>query len=162
MMKTLLRAVILLLVTLWVGGVLFFPVVAWAAFRTLPDTHVAGTVARLCLHMLHAEGLVAGGLLVVLLLVAGVLKAYGRTVVGPVCATIAMLALTGFSQYSIMPRMEVDRLAVGGAIDAAPASDARRMDFNRLHVASERVEGGVLVAGVLLIVMLARPAVRSA
>jgi hypothetical protein len=72
-----------------------------------------------------------------------------------------MVGLTAFSQYSIMPRMEVDRLAVGGAIDAAAANDARRMDFNRLHIASERVETGVLVAGVLLIGMLARPAVRS-
>jgi hypothetical protein len=159
-MKTLLRALILLLVALWVGGVMFFPVVAWAAFSTLPDTHVAGTVARLCLHVLHAEGLGAGILLVVLLLVAAAAGAYGRTVLGPVAATLAMLALTAFSQYSIMPRMEVDRLAVGGSIDRAPANDPRRLDFNRLHVASERVEGGVLVAGLLLILMLARPTAR--
>jgi hypothetical protein len=72
-----------------------------------------------------------------------------------------MLALTAFSQYSIMPRMEVDRLAVGGAIDAAPVNDPHRLDFNRLHVASTRVEGGVLVAGVLLIVMLSRPPLRT-
>jgi hypothetical protein len=160
-MKTLLRAVILLLVTLWVGGVLFFPVVAATAFSTLPDTHVAGTVVRLCLRTLHAEGLFSGALLVVLLLIAGALRAYERTVVGPVSATLAMLALTAFSQYSIMPRMEVDRLAVGGAIDAAPVNDPHRLDFNRLHVASTRVEGGVLVAGVLLIVMLSRPPLRT-
>jgi hypothetical protein len=160
-MKTLLRAIILLLVVLWLGGVLFFPVVAWAAFSTLPDTHTAGTVARLCLHTLHAEGLVAGGILILLLLLAGAVKAYGRTVAGPVAATLAMLALTAFSQYSIMPRMEVDRLAVGGSIDAAPATDAHRMDFNRLHIASERIESGVLVAGFLLVLMLARPTVRK-
>jgi hypothetical protein len=102
--------------------------------------------------------LFAGGLLVILLLAAGAAKAYGRTVIGPVCATLAMLALTAFSQYSIMPRMEVDRLSAGGAIDAAPRDDPHRIDFNRLHEASTRIEGGVLIAGVLLIVMLARPA----
>ncbi len=159
-MKTLVRAIILLLVTLWVGGVLFFPVVAWAAFGTLPDTHAAGTVVRLCLHTLHAEGLISGALLLILLPAAGAIRAYERRVAGPVCATLAMLALTAFSQYSIMPRMEWDRLAVGGSVDAAPANDPRRIDFNRLHVVSVRVEGGVLVAGVLLILMLARPAAR--
>ena len=160
-MKTLLRAIILLLVTLWVGGVLFFPVVAWAAFTTLPDTHTAGAVVALCLRTLHVEGLVAGGLLLVLLLAGGALGAYGRTVLGPVCLTLAMLALTAFSQYSIIPSMERDRLAVGGSIDAAPPSDPHRVEFNRLHVASVRVEGGVLIAGVLLILMLARPTVRA-
>ena len=156
-LRTLLRAIVLMLVALWVGGVLFFPVVAWAAFSTLPDTHIAGTVARLCLHTLHVEGLVSGVLLLILLPVAGALQAYGRTVVGPISATLAMLALTTFSQYSLMPRMEQDRLAVGGSIDAAPGNDPRRIDFNRLHVASVRVESGVLVAGVLLIFFLARP-----
>lgn len=161
-MRTALRAIILLLVALWVGGVLFFPVVAWAAFTSLADPHTAGTVARLCLHLLHVEGLVAGAALIVLLLIAGALNAYGRRILGPVCATLAMLALTAFSQYSIMPRMDADRLAVGGSIDAAPPADARRIDFNRLHVASERVEAGVLAAGVLLILMLARPPLAAA
>ena len=136
---------------------MFFPVVASAAFSTLSDTHAAGTIVRLCLHTLHAEGLVAGTLLVILLLVAGASRAYGRSLIGSVAVTLVMLALTAFSQYSIMPRMEVDRLAVGGSIDAAPSTDPQRMDFNHLHSLSERVEEGVLFAGLVLILLLALP-----
>jgi hypothetical protein len=152
--KTLLRAIILLLIVLWLGGVMFFPVVAWAAFSTLPDTHTAGMVVRLCLHTLHVEGLVAGTLLLVLLLVAGAVRAYGRSVVLPVVATVLMLAFTCFSQFSIMPRMEADRLAVGGSIDAAPESDGHRVDFDRLHALSVKVEEGVLGAGLVLVLLV--------
>ena len=155
-MKTLLRTLILLLVTLWLGGVLFFPVVAWAAFSSLPDTHTAGTVARLCLHTLHVEGLIAGLLLLGLLLFAGFTSPRRRSTLGPVGATLTMLALTAFSQYSVMPRMEVDRLAVGGSIDAAAPSDPHRIDFNQLHTLSVRLETGVLAAGLVLVFLLAR------
>ena len=52
-MKTALRALILLLVVLWLGGVMFFPIVAASAFGSIPDTHVAGTIVRNCLRILH-------------------------------------------------------------------------------------------------------------
>lgn len=155
-MRTLLRGLVQVLVALWVGGILFFPVVAYIAFRSLRDTHTAGTIARQCLHTLHVEGLIAGLLLIPLLLIGGVAGAYGRRIIGPVTLTLVMLGLTAFSQYSIMPRMEQDRLRSGGRIDATAPNDASRLDFERLHVASERVEAGVLVAGLLLILMLAR------
>ena len=61
-MKTLLRALILLLVVLWLGGLMFFPVVAASAFGSIADTHVAGTIVRKCLLALHYEGLFAGAL----------------------------------------------------------------------------------------------------
>ena len=157
-MRLLLRALILLLVTLWLGGVMFFPVVAAVSFGALPDTHTAGTVARLCLVALHKEGLAAGLALVVLLLLAGVARAYGgwRAVAGPLALTAVMLALTAFSQFSVIPRMEVLRLGVGGDISAAPKGSPQRVEFDRLHEASVRIEGGVLVAGLALIVFLAR------
>src|SRR5579885_1996468 len=69
-MKTLLRALILLLVVLWLGGVMFFPIVAATAFSSLPDTHAAGTIVGKCLRILHYEGLFAGVLIIVLLAVA--------------------------------------------------------------------------------------------
>ncbi len=158
-MKTLLRAAILLLVTLWLGGVLFFPVVAAVSFHALPDAHTAGTVARLCLITLHREGLAAGGALLVLLLLAGFVRAYGsmRAVVGPAALVFTMLLLTAFSQFSIIPRMERLRLGAGGNITVAPQGDPGRVEFDRLHQASVRVEAGVLAAGLALVVLLARP-----
>jgi len=81
-MKTLLRALILLLLVLWLGGVMFFPVVAASAFGTTTDTHLAGTIVRKSLLALHYEGLFAGSLLVVLLLIAQATRALCRKVGG--------------------------------------------------------------------------------
>jgi Domain of unknown function (DUF4149) len=154
-MKTAIRALILLLIVLWLGGVMFFPIVAATAFSSLPDTHAAGTIVGECLRVLHQEGLFCGAVIVLLLLVAQFVKAVPHNVIVPVVLTLIMLALTAFSQFSIIPRMEHDRIAAGGAIDAVPASNPYRMDFNKLHGRSEKVEEGVLLAGIALVIVFA-------
>lgn len=154
-MKTFLRALILLLVTLWLGGVMFFPVVAASAFGSIADTHVAGTIVRKCLLALHYEGLFAGVLIVVLLLIAQATGALRRPVTAPVGVTLIMLGLTAFSQFWIIPKMEGYRIAAGGAIDAAERSNPNRVAFNRLHGWSTKVEEGVLLGGVVLVFLLA-------
>ena len=155
-MKTLLRALILLLIALWLGGVMFFPIVAATAFSSLSDTHAAGTIVRTCLRILHYEGIFAGTGIVILLLAAQRVRAYGRNVAMPVVFTFIMLALTAFSQFWIIPKMEGYRLAAGGAIDAVASNDPNRIAFNKLHVESERVEEAVLAAGIVLVVLVAR------
>jgi hypothetical protein len=154
-MRTAIRAIILLLIVLWLGGVLFFPVVAASAFGSLSDTHAAGTIVAKCLRILHYEGLFSGALIVLLLLTAQFIKAVSRSVAAPVVMTLIMLALTAFSQFSIIPRMESYRIAAGGAIDAVPPNNPNRMAFNRLHGTSVHVEGGVLLAGIVLVVLVA-------
>jgi hypothetical protein len=153
-MKILLRAIILLLVVLWLGGVMFFPIVAASAFGSTDDTHLAGTIVRKCLLALHYEGLVAGALIVILLLVA---QAFGavRRAAAPAVVTLIMLALTAFSQFWIIPKMEGYRIAAGGAIDIAARNDPNTAAFNKLHAVSERVEQGVLLGGLVLVVLLA-------
>ena len=154
-MRTLLRALILLLVVVWLGGVMFFPVVAASAFSSIPDTHLAGTVVRKCLVTLHYEGLLAGAVIVLLLLFAQAVGALRRNVVGPVILALIMLALTSFSQFWIIPKMEGYRLAAGGTIDSVSRDDPNRIAFNKLHVVSERVEEGVLFSGIVLVILLA-------
>lgn len=154
-MRTLLRALIWLMVVVWLGGVMFFPVVAASAFGSVADTHVAGTIVRKCLLALHYEGLFAGALTVILLLVAHAVGAFRRSVMAPVLVTLIMLGLTAFSQFWIIPKMEGYRIAAGGAIDAVEHSDPNRVAFNRLHVVSERVEEGVLFSGIILVALLA-------
>jgi hypothetical protein len=153
-MKTFVRALILLLIVLWLGGVMFFPIVAATAFSTVSDTHVAGTIVRKCLRILHYEGLFAGTLIVILLLAARRIRAYTRNIALPVIFALGMLALTAFSQFWIIPKMESYRIAAGGAIDAVAQNDPDRVAFNKLHVVSERVEEGVLVAGIVLVGLL--------
>jgi len=154
-MKTLLRALILLLIVLWLGGVMFFPVLAYSAFSSIADTHVAGTIVAKSLRILHYEGLLSGSLIILLLLVAQTVRALPRPVAAPVVVTLIMLGLTAFSQFSIIPRMEGYRIAAGGAIDAVPPDDPNRVAFNKLHVVSEKVEEGVLAGGIVLVALLA-------
>jgi hypothetical protein len=154
-MKTAIRAIIFLLVVLWLGGVMFFPVVAVSAFGSISDTHIAGTIVAKCLRVLHYEGLFSGALIILLLLAAQTIRALPRSVAAPVVVTLIMLGLTAYSQFSIIPRMEGYRIAAGGAIDAVPADDPNRMAFNKLHGVSEKVEEGVLLGGIVLVVLLA-------
>ena len=161
-MTTLFRILISLLLTIWLGAVMFFPVVAAVAFKVLPDPHTAGLVVRNALFTLHREGMVVGMLLLLLLFAAAAARAYGRTLVGPVLCTVAMLLLTTFSQRNVMARMERDRVAAGGDIDAISEDAFYRRDFDHLHRASEELEEGVLVAGIAMVIFLARPPRRSA
>jgi len=160
-MKTLLRVLISLMIVLWVGAVLFFPAVANIAFQVLPDKATAGLLVRNCLITLHAEGLVAGSILLICLLLAAWQRAYGRTLIGPILCTVAMLLLTTLSQQNLIPRMEADRLAVGGDMDKASLREPHRKEFDHLHKASVEIEEGVLAAGVAMIVFLARPPKRD-
>jgi hypothetical protein len=134
---------------------MFFPVLAYSAFSSIADTHVAGTIVAKSLRILHYEGLLSGSLIILLLLVAQTVRALPRPVAAPVVVTLIMLGLTAFSQFSIIPRMEGYRIAAGGAIDAVPPDDPNRVAFNKLHVVSEKVEEGVLAGGIVLVALLA-------
>src|SRR5271170_2511994 len=154
-MRTLLRSLIWLLLVLWLGGVTYFPIVAAAAFSSTADTHLAGTIVRKCLLTLHYEGMVAGALIIVLLLIAQATGALRRRVLAPVIVTLIMLGLTAFSQFWIIPKMEGYRIAAGGVIDAVDRADPNRVAFNKLHGWSTKLEEGVLLGGVLVVFLLA-------
>lgn len=155
-MKTLIRFLVWIALVIWLGGLFFFPVTAAAAFGTIADTHAAGTIVAKCLGTLHHEGLVAGCWIVLFLLLGIVLRVYGRSMILGVVVTLIMLGFTAYSQFSIIPRMEHDRIAAGGAIDAVPHSNPLHADFDSLHVRSEHVEEVVMLAGILLAILLAR------
>jgi hypothetical protein len=156
-MKTLLRAVVWLALIFWLGGLLFFPITAWASFSTIADTHAAGTIVAKCLNVLHHEGLVAGCVLIVFLAIGRAVRQFrsSTTLLG-IVVTLFMLACTAWSQYHIIPRMEADRIAAGGAIDSVPKTDPRHADFDHLHNLSEDVEEAVVGAGLVLVIALAR------
>ncbi|HUD22270.1 MAG TPA: hypothetical protein VMQ60_05455, partial [Acidobacteriaceae bacterium] len=58
-------------------------------------------------------------------------------------------------QASIIPAMERDRIAAGGDVDAAPPDNPARLDFERLHPISEKVEGAALFLGLGVVVLMA-------
>ena len=156
-MKTFIRTLIYLALVVWLGGLLFFPIVAAVSFTHISDTHAAGSIVGACLRIVHLEGLFAGALLVLLFIAASASGLYPRRVLRvPMLLVVLMLVLTAVSQFGILPRMETHRIAAGGAVDAVPVSDPNRIAFNNLHHTSVHVEEGAMIAGLLLVVFLAR------
>lgn len=165
-MRTLLRSLIVLAIVIWVGGLLFFGVVvAPVAFGTLkpmfPDPavglQVAGTMVRDSLTHLHDIGLFCGAALLLLFIVERVTRATRRSI-GPSMLLVAvMMGLTAYSQFSVIPRMETLRLKAGPAMADPGSTNPARIDFNRLHNLSTSLEGIVLLCGLGLIVLYARP-----
>lgn len=150
-MNTLLRAIRLLTIVLWVGSLLFFAfVLAPVAFHVLPSTHEAGLVVAGTLRILHPIGLISGTLFLIATLI---LKPRFFTVQSALIAL--MLAVTLYLQLSILPRMERDRAEVGGDITTATLDNPARIDFDRLHPLSEKVEGIALFAGLAIVFLMA-------
>ena len=156
-MKTLLRTLLYLALIVWLGAEIFFPVVAAITFTTLrPDAHNAGTIVGQLLRILHGMGMVSGMVALALLALAPAWNIYKPSaVLAPMILVVLMMALTGFSQFAIIPAMERDRLTAGGAIDDADATDPSRIDFNKLHIRSERVEETILLLGVATVALVA-------
>jgi hypothetical protein len=157
-MKTLLRTLLSLSFIVWLGAEVFFPIVAAITFTTLqPDTHTAGTIVSQQIRILHGMGLVSG---MVALAVMALAPAWGiykpRAVLAPMALVVLMIAFTVYSQFSIIPAMERDRIAAGGAIDTTNGSDAITAHFNKLHNRSEFVEEAVLLLGLAAVVLMAR------
>jgi hypothetical protein len=157
-MATLLRSVRLLTIVLWEGGLLFFAfVLAPVAFHVLPSTHQAGLVVGGTLVILHWIGLVCGALFLIATLLLWSSRRTSKQYLYAIELVLVavMLAITAYLQFSVVPAMERDRIQAGGDVDAAPADNAARLDFERLHPLSERYEGVALFAGLGIVFLLA-------
>ncbi len=163
-MKTLLRTLLYLALIVWLGAEIFFPVVAAVTFTTLmPNTHAAGTIVGHLLRILHGMGLVSG---MVALALLALFPAWGiykpRNVLAPMALLVLMIGATVYAQFGIIPAMERDRAAAGGAINTMDATNPLTIDFNKLHNRSEDVEMGILFFGLVTVALVARAeSVRS-
>jgi len=151
-----LRFVMLLAITVWLGALIFFPVVAQISFTVLPSTHLAGLVVRNSLIALHWMGMSAG---VVFLMCSLVESRIAR---GRFCALrpshlliLLMLGLTATSQFKVIPRMDALRASAGEIAQLSPG-DPVRVQFDSLHAWSTRIEGLVLVFGLLVLYLTTR------
>lgn len=151
-----LRFFMLLSLVVWIGGLIFFPVVAQTAFSILPTRHLAGAVVGRSLGILHWMGIISG----VVFLASSLL--YSRLSQGSAHGFAArnvlvclMLALTLISQFGIIPRMDTLRASIG-EIDSVSADNPARIQFDALHVWSTRVEAGVLLLGLVVVYLTSR------
>lgn len=151
-----LRYLMLLSLVVWVGGLIFFAfVLAPTAFEVLPTTHLAGNVVGRALSKLHWIG-IASAIVFLLSSLVYAWLADGRMHISAVrhIFVCVMLALTLFSQFWIIPRMDSLRTQIGDFAAVAP-NDRLRMQFDALHVWSTRVEGVVLLIGLVAIYLAA-------
>lgn len=143
----------LLALIVWIGGIIFFAfVMAPTLFTVLPSTRLAGDVVGPVLGNLHRMGLVSGGLFLLCSLMYNwrryaQLRVFSATHV----LIMLMLAVTAISQFGITPRMQELRRSPDGL-----QSPQGRHDFDRLHVWSTRLEGGVLLCGLGVVILTAR------
>jgi hypothetical protein len=79
-----------------------------------------------------------------------------RMVLAPMALVLLMIAFTAWSQFGIIPSMERDRIAAGGAIDTLDPANPHTAHFNRLHNRSEHVELAILLLGLATVVLVAK------
>jgi uncharacterized membrane protein len=154
---TIARTLLLLALTVWVGGITYFSfVVAPSAFAVLPTRQMAGVVVSRTLGAMHWIGLVCGVVIYGSQLAldyhrAGYMQFFNlRQVV-----VLLMIAATLFSLFVITPKMTSLRADMK-EIDTVPHDDPRRVEFNKLHRWSTRAGGTVLFLGLALVVLTAR------
>jgi uncharacterized membrane protein len=146
-----LRFMMVLSLVVWIGGLIFFAfVLAPTAFSVLPNTHLAGNVVGRALGKLHWIAIISG----VVFLITSLFYSYitqGTALVFVMrhVLIVLMLALTLFSQFWIIPHMDTLRASVGD-FAAVPLTDPARIQFDALHVWSTRVEGAVLLLGLIV------------
>ena len=147
-----LRFLMLLSLVVWLGGLIFFAfVLAPTAFSPglLPTRHMAGSIVGRSLDLLHYIAIVSG----IIFLIASML--YSRMASGSArplaprhVLIVLMLSLTVISQFAISPKMHAIR-SEAGVIDDLPLDNPLRVEFNRLHMWSEKSEEAVLLLGLL-------------
>ncbi|HTW30654.1 MAG TPA: DUF4149 domain-containing protein [Candidatus Sulfotelmatobacter sp.] len=153
---SLLRYLMLLSLVVWVGGIIFFAIMAPTAFHLLPTRLLAGTLVGNLLAKLHWIAIVSG---IVYLLSS---LAYNRITDGTAhlfagrhLLVGAMLALTLLSQFWITPRMLALRAQVASFDTAATPTDIARVQFDALHVWSTRIEVTILLLGLIVLYLTA-------
>jgi hypothetical protein len=143
-----------LVLGLWLGALVFFgAVLAPIAFSQLPSLfptpavgiHAAGLIVGGSLVRLHWIGLVCG---LIFLAVSVLARVHYRTIIPQGVLVLAMMLLTAYSQFFIIPQMDTARDSIGGNVAAVAADNPGRQIFDRLHQRSVHVESLVLLCGI--------------
>ena len=151
-----LRFVRLLSLALWIGSIFFFAaVLAPTAFSVLPSRTLAGQVVSHSLFTMHWIGLACGLVffltcLLIALFQGGTAPFHWRDLL-----LVAMMGVTLYAHFGIERKMETLRNDMG-VIENVPKEDVRRVEFNRLHVWSERMEESVFLCGLVLFFLVVR------
>ncbi len=147
-----LRFLMLLSLVVWLGGLIFFAfVLAPTVFSPglLPSRQMAGSIVGRSIDRLHYMAIVSGTVfLIASMLYSRIASGNARPLAARHVLIVLMLLLTVISQFTISPKMHAIR-AEAGVIDDLPPDNPLRMEFDRLHVWSEKFEVAVLLLGLV-------------
>jgi hypothetical protein len=130
----------------WVGSMIFFGLVAGVLFSTLKSPDEAGNIVGILIPRLHLLGVIAAVIYLIVALIAG--RSW-RGLVRPASILVELMLLTTlFAQLWIVPTMQNLRAQMGSYMNT-PATSPLRQQFDHLHVLSVRLEGCVLIAGII-------------
>jgi uncharacterized membrane protein len=140
----------------WVGSIIYLIfVVAPGAFGVLQSRDQAGLMVGYSLARLHYLGMIAAVLyLVASLALAPSLKTFLQPAM---LGVILMFALTGLSQTQVTPRLAELRTEMV-SVDATLKDNPLRVEFDRLHQTSVRIEVAVLLIGIAALFLTVRNA----
>jgi hypothetical protein len=142
----------------WVGGLMFFAfIMAPTAFHVMGTTRQFALLIGGSLRELNEIGHFCGFLFLIITIALWFRSEPRSRRLMPyeVLLVVFMIGATMYVQRGILPAMERDRAAVGGDIDAAPPANPARIDFERLHPLSEKVEGAALLLGLGIVTLMA-------
>ena len=153
-MNTILRFLEVFALGTWLGGIVLLSfAVAPGAFATLGSRTEAGALVGLVLGRLHVFGVIAGIVYLVAALALG--RSLAALVRPAALAVILMVALTAASQWGVTSRMAALRAQMG-SVDRTPVESPLRVEFDRLHKISVRLEGSVLLLGLVALFLTVR------
>lgn len=149
----LLAFVEILLLSLWLGSMIFFSLaVAPSAFAVLPTRELAGAVVTSTISKVEMMGLVIGSLLILIRLA----RPSGAAKLLHIILLLVMTAAAGLSRFWISPQMVSLRQTMGGHIDDVPATDPLRIHFNDLHQYSVALMSAAMIAGLVVLFLTVR------
>lgn len=146
------------MLALWIGGLAVLGAIAApTVFSVLQSNDpvagraLAGTLFGEILGRFQAISWALGGLLLATLAARAALGPRPRWLKRRIWTLVAMLTFSLVSGLVLAPRIDAIRRETPGAIAALPATDARRVEFGRLHGASDVLMILTLVAGLGLL-----------
>ena len=153
-----LRYLYVLALVMWLGGMTIAGlVVAPVTFGVLeawnPSTGrvLAGDVFGAVLARVSAIGYIAGSLMFIILTVLRLLGPRPRAYGIRVGLIFGMLALIFYADRIAAPRIDELQSQVSGPMNQLSASDARRMEFDRLHSLSTSLTVAAMLGGLVLV-----------
>lgn len=153
-----LRYAALLALVVWVGGLLalgaiaapaIFDVTAWR--HTADGRALAGAIFGETLRRFHLVSYAAGALLLLTLIARAILGPRPRHFAWRAALATVMLAASLTAGIVVMERIASVQASIGGSPSALPDTDARRIEFGRLHALASGLELVPVVGGLALI-----------